>query len=65
MLEQRIAEVFDQYDPRVRLILREVVRLEQQYITDPLRTNSAALKEIRERIDEIVENTISRGDDKK
>jgi hypothetical protein len=55
MQNSRLTDIFKAYDPTVRQILREVLRVEQQYITDPLRTNSTALREIRQEIDRIIE----------
>lgn len=55
MQKNRLAEIFREYDPDVQRLLREVLQIEQQYITANLTTNSGALKEIRERMDEAIE----------
>ncbi len=55
MPESSLSNIFKEYDPRVQHVIREVLRIEQEYITDPLRTNSAALKDIRQRINRIIE----------
>jgi hypothetical protein len=56
--KDRLVEMFEVYEPNVQRVLREVLYLEQQYITEPLRTSSIALKEIREKIDEVIEETL-------
>ena len=58
MKKDRLAEMFEVYESNIQQVLREVLYLEQQYITAPLRTNSLALKELREKIDEIIEDTL-------
>lgn len=55
MQKNRLAEIFKEYDPNTQRLLREVLQVEQQYITANLTTNSGALKEIRERMDEVIE----------
>ena len=55
MQGQRLWELFEEYEPDVQQILREVLQLEQQYITAALRTNSAARRELLEKIDETIE----------
>lgn len=55
MLGHRLTELFKDEDPAVQRILRDVLAIEQQYITEPLRTNSTMLKEVRQKIDLIIE----------
>ena len=59
MQKQQLTKLFKKYDPQTRKVLREVLRLEQQYITNPLRTNSSALRELREKIDGVLERTVN------
>lgn len=54
MLEERLGSIFSKYEKPVQKILRDVLRLEQQYITDQLRTNSTALKEIKQKMDQVI-----------
>ena len=55
MQKSRLAEIFKEYDPTIQRLLKEVLQIEQQYITANLTTNSGALKEIREQMDEVIE----------
>lgn len=55
MLKHRITELFKDEDPAIQRILYKVLTIEQQYITEPLRTNSTVLKEVRQKIDLIIE----------
>jgi len=55
MQKNRLAEIFKDYEPNIQHLLKEVLQIEQQYITANLNTNSGALKEIREKVDEIIE----------
>jgi hypothetical protein len=55
MLKHRISELFEDEDPAVQRVLSKVLVVEQQYITEPLRTNSIVLKEVRKQIDNIIE----------
>lgn len=55
MLETRLSAMFEEYDLEVQRTLKAVLIIEQQHITDPLITNSKALKDIRQRIDEAIE----------
>ena len=55
MQRHRLWELFEEYDPSVQQVLREVLHLEQQYITARLQTNSGARKELLEKIDEAIE----------
>ena len=60
MQKNRLAEIFREYDPDVQRLLREVLQIEQQYITANLTTNSGALKEIREQMDKVIEEMCKR-----
>ena len=60
MQKSRLAEIFKEYDPNTQSLLREVLQIEQQYITANLTTNSGALKEIREQMDEVIEEICKR-----
>ena len=60
MQKSRLAEIFKEYDPNTQRLLREVLQIEQQYITANLTTNSGALKEIREQMDEVIEEICKR-----
>jgi hypothetical protein len=60
MQKSHLTEIFKSYDAEIQQLLREVVYVEQQYITANLNTNSAALKEIREKIDETIEEICKR-----
>ncbi|MEZ4861656.1 MAG: hypothetical protein R3C14_10125 [Caldilineaceae bacterium] len=55
MQRHRLWELFEEYDPSVQQVLREVLHLEQQYITARLQTNSGARKELLEKVDEAIE----------
>lgn len=55
MQKSRLAEIFKDYPADVQQLLREILQIEQQYITANLTTNSGALKEIRESVDEMIE----------
>lgn len=55
MKRHRLWELFEAYEPNVQQVLREVLHLEQQYITARLQTNSGARKELIEKIDEAIE----------
>ena len=55
MLDKRLSAIFEDYDLEIQQTLKAVLTVEQQYITDPLITNSKALKEIRQKINEIIE----------
>jgi len=57
MQKNRLAEIFKDYEPNIQHLLKEVLQIEQQYITANLNTNSGALKEIREKVDEIIEES--------
>ena len=58
MQKQQLSKLFKQYDAQTQQVLHEVLRLEQQYITNPLRTNSSALRELREKIDATLERVV-------
>ena len=60
MQKSRLAEIFKEYDPTIQRLLKEVLQIEQQYITANLTTNSGALKEIREQMDEVIEEICKR-----
>ncbi|GEM_PF-2084115 len=60
MQKNRLAEIFKDYPPTIQHLLKEVLQIEQQYITANLNTNSGALKEIREKVDEIIEESCKR-----
>lgn len=60
MQKSRLAEIFKEYDPNIQRLLKEVLQIEQQYITANLTTNSGALKEIREQMDEVIEEICKR-----
>jgi hypothetical protein len=55
MQRHRLWELFETYEPSIQQVLREVLHLEQQYITARLQTNSGARKELIEKIDEAIE----------
>ncbi|MEI2611831.1 MAG: hypothetical protein V9G20_24610 [Candidatus Promineifilaceae bacterium] len=55
MKKNRMTEIFRDYEPEVQRLLDEIIFIEQQYITANLNTNSGALKEVREKIDEFIE----------
>lgn len=55
MQRHRLWELFEEYDPSIQQVLREVLHLEQQYITARLQTNSGARKDLLEKIDEAIE----------
>ena len=60
MQKQQLHDLFAKYDERTQHLLREVLRLEQQYITNPLNTNSSALRELKEKIDGVIEEVVRR-----
>jgi hypothetical protein len=55
MQKNHLDEIFKSYDSDVQRLLREIRHIEQQYITANLTTNSGALKEVREKIDQVIE----------
>jgi hypothetical protein len=58
MQQKRLTELFQIYDEKTQQVLRDVLLLEQQYITRPLRTNSTAWRELRDKIDEAIEKAV-------
>lgn len=55
MSQHHLTKIFKSYPPDVRKLLQEVLHLEQQYITSSLTPNSLAHKEVKEKIDAIIE----------
>ena len=60
MKEKRhLNRLFKDCDPEIRELLRQVIRIEQRYITDPLKTNSFTHKELRQKIDKVLEGLVT------
>ncbi len=53
-----LTKIFKNHPPEVQKLLRQVLRLEQQYITSPLAPNSLAHKELKEKIDAVIEEMV-------
>jgi hypothetical protein len=58
MLRDRIRELFGKYDPEIQKLVSEVLDIEQENISYTLVTNSQALREIRQRIREIIDGMV-------
>lgn len=50
-----LIRIFKDYDPEIQKLLRQVLKIEQEYITDPLTRNSLTHKELRDKIDRVLE----------
>lgn len=55
MQQTPLTKLFQTYPPDVRKLLQQVLHLEQQYITSSLHANSLAYKELKEKIDAVIE----------
>ena len=58
MQKKQLQDLFKQYDERTQRILREALRLEQQYITYPFSTHSSAMREVKDKIDAVIEEVV-------
>lgn len=56
MKQTLLTKIFKEYPPDVQKLLRRVLQLEQQYITSPVAPNSLAHKELKEKIDAVIED---------
>ena len=57
--KSHLNRLFEQYPREVQKILADVLCLEQQYITDTLHPNSQVYKELRDKIDEVIEEAVT------
>jgi len=57
--KSHLNRLFEQYPREVQQILANVLRLEQEYITDALHPSSQIYKELREKIDDEIEKVAS------
>lgn len=55
MAQTPLTKIFKNHPPDVQKLLRHVLQLEQQYITSPLAPNSLAHKDLKEKIDAVIE----------
>lgn len=55
-----LSEIFAEYPADIQALLADVLRLEQQYITESLHPNSLAFKELRDKIDDAIEKVLSK-----
>ena len=58
MLKERMRELFKTYDPEIQKLVADVLTIEQQYISFELKTNSKALKEIRDNIKQTIDRMV-------
>lgn len=55
MTQTPLTKIFKNYPADVQKLLQQVLHLEQQYITSSLTPNSLAHKEVKDKIDAIIE----------